>query len=153
MIKSFEIKERNMSIVLFLSYRAFLPSKLVAYSFSHFASFTTIILSVLLSFHIQFMDFSLSFHTSVPNKHKYFFIMAKSRRSKDPIFQLRTRLSKAKQILNQLRSENDYDDLYDHFKNYKIPIPGISLCCNACHCSTCSRSAMYLPILCYHLNA
>ena len=45
--------------------------------------------------------------------------MVKSRRSKDPIAQLRTKLSKAIQTLDLLKSEYDYDDLYHHFKNYK----------------------------------
>ena len=44
--------------------------------------------------------------------------MVKKKRTKDPIAQLRTKLSKVKQTLRQLLKENDHTELCHHFNNY-----------------------------------
>ena len=44
--------------------------------------------------------------------------MAKKKRSKDPIVQLQTKLTKAKQSLHGLLRENDHAELYNHYRNY-----------------------------------
>ena len=44
--------------------------------------------------------------------------MAKKKRSKEPIAQLQTNLSKAKQSLHQLLRENELGELYNHYWNY-----------------------------------